>query len=359
MELTNCRDISIYMGNVCNFNCHYCDRDYIEGQIGGQRLRKEDAGDIVKFIQAALGDGTNDTLQMLSFHGGEPFVYASVMEHILEHILSEVPGDYPIFIQTNGSLLLDNRKFLEKYADRLMISISYDFLFQELNRTKFAIRDTLAMLHDLGIWVQMQHVIPIDDPRAFSLQAIKNIADTCMPHGVNKINLIPLRHIRGLDRFRTIVSEVDLKQMFSALLRYVQHLYVLGFHVSIDGHNDDDKFIDKAYFGNHKQLVLSPDGYIYPEYDFLEYQFTDARIGQWKGNIDVYRDEDNFASRYSEECTSCSSFDKCGIKYLYAMFDMDPHDKESCKTFYEMIDVAIKHVQKMHQKPTLFHWIGI
>lgn len=354
MDNTGLRDISIYLGNVCNFNCTYCDRDYIKDTIGGQHMTTNDIPLIIDFLHEI--DVTNNPPDMFSFHGGEPFTYVKLMDKILSAIVEEIPGDYLVFIQTNGSQMVQNRWFFEKWGRRLAISISYDFLYQDLNRTAFGIEPALQMMNECGVAnIQFQYVMPIQDPRVFSLAAIKSITDICFKHNVKHVNLIPLRHIRGKDRFRVIVDEINLPQFLDAFLKFIHILYVMGINVIIDGHNND---VDKHYFDDHKQMVLSPDGLIYPEYDFLEYKREETTIGRWKHGIEVNRRNNNEVDMLNEHCIRCPSRDMCGLKYLYAMFDKNPSGS-SCVDFYRVLTFIIKHTQKLNQKRGVLEWVGI
>lgn len=348
----NLRDISIYLGNVCNFDCTYCDRDYIKDKIGGQHMTTEDVGDIMWFI-SKVGAMSNPP-EMFSFHGGEPFTYVKIMDKIMSEIMLWVPGDYRFFIQTNGSMMLQNRWFFEKWGERLIISISYDFMYQEINRKLFGIVPTIEMLKGCGVKdIQFQYVMPLNDPKVFSLSAIKAISDVCLKHNIRSINLIPLRHIRGKDKFRVILDEIDVPQCIDAFIKFIDILYVMGLDVIVDGHSTD---IDKHYFDNHKQLVLSPDGFIYPEYDFLEYKRTETALGRWKPNLEVNMETDEDALLL-QECTSCPQRDVCGLKFLHKMFDKPPSG--SCVQFYQMLTIVIKHAQKLRQKRSILEWVGI
>lgn len=350
--MSNLRDISIYLGDVCNFNCTYCDRDYIKDTIGGQHMTKDDVLPIMYFL-GKVGAITNPP-EMFSFHGGEPFTYAKIMDAIMTEIMLSIPGDYKFFVQTNGSQLVQNRWFFEKWGKWLIISVSYDFMYQDINRTQFGIVPAIEMLKECGINdIQFQYVMPIHDPKVFSLSAIKAITDVCLKHGVRSINLIPLRHIRGKDKFRVIVDEIDVPQCIDAFIKFIEILYVVGLDVIVDGHSTD---IDKHYFANHKQLVLSPDGFIYPEYDFLEYKRRETTIGNWRqgGGLEHSINEDTLLHN---QCISCPQRDNCGLKFLYKMFDQPP--KGGCVQFYRMLNIVILHAQKLRQKRNLLEWIGI
>lgn len=356
-KLPGCEDISIYMGNACNFNCSYCDRDYIKNDIGSQQMEDEDIPQIIEFLRTMSTDG-EFPVPMLSFHGGEPFVFIKHIDKILDAITAEFPdATFPIFIQTNGSRIVNNEWFLQKWNSRLHISISYDFIYQDINRSGFNIDKALEMLNKYNVQgIQLQYVMPIQDPKVFSLRSVKSITDLCFKHNIRKVDLIPLRHIRGQTKFQVVIDSVDLKQFFHAFMKFIQILYVMGIDAIVDGHSDG---IDKHYYDNHKQMVLSPDGYIYPEYDFLEYQRHETVIGTWKDKIEVYRSEATIKenSLIHDKCKVCPSRSTCGLKFLYHMWEKEPG--ENCVTFYKMVEILILHAQKLKEKPTLLHWVGV
>ncbi|MCW6598676.1 radical SAM protein [Yersinia ruckeri] len=344
------QDISIYLGNVCNFNCTYCDRRYVKS-LGNQKMQAFQIPHIIDFFKKL-----DELPEMISFHGGEPFLYVDIMDGILDR-LAEIDYKPRIFIQTNGSMLLKHRDFLDKWKDYLFVSISFDFAFQGLNRTEFPIVETIQTLNEFNIGVQLQYVMPLNNKQVFSLQAIDSILEVWKSCKVESLNLIPLRHIRGKDQFQVLVHDMNIQALIQELLKFIQLLYVFGINIYIDGHSGAE--IDKNYFGDHKQLVLSPDGYIYPEYDFLEYRVEGSRLGSWLGIIDVQRSnsqQEQFL--IPKSCLTCPQKDNCGLKFLHSLFDTQPqHDK--CSTFYQGLTIAIKHLAKLKAKPTLLHHLGV
>ena len=346
--LGKCKDVSIYLGNKCNFNCTYCDRDYITESVGDQAWSASDTNALRDLISAIQGEDI-----MFSFHGGEPFVYVKRMSQVIEMIVEIVPTA-KFFIQTNGSLIEQCMWFLEAWGDRLTVSISYDFQYQGKNRTDFSIVGAINALKSCGVRdIQFQHVIPIDDPTSMSLNAIQAINRTCMETGVRSINLIPLRHRRGANKFHVIIEDISPPHFANAFKKMLEILYVLQIHVVIDGHTGE---IDKQYFDDHKQMVLSPDGLIYPEYDFLEYQMHNATIGRWKPYLDIKRVEGSDDHLLKDKCKQCPTRSQCGIKYLHKQFDVEPSGVK-CAQFYQIVSALIEYNIKLRTKSSMLEWV--
>lgn len=351
--LVGCHDISIYVGNTCNFDCTYCDRDYIKNTIGGQMMSGIE--EIITFMHQVLAGDSE--VQMISFHGGEPFVYIKFIDAFMDQFVSDFGNKYKFFIQTNGSLIEKHKSFIDKWNKQLIISISYDFMFQKINRSEVDIVKVALLLVNSGVYhVQYQYVMPINDRAVFSFNSLQNIISTCRKTGISHIDLIPLRHIRGGDKFEVIIDQINLNEFFGAFLAFIQMLYIQHINVVIDGHSSS---IDKGYFAHHKQIILSPDGYIYPEYDFLEYKVESARVGRWKtDNVAISRNiKDQEDSMLLDTCKRCDLQSGCGLKFLYYLFDTQP--KGPCAVFYKMMDTIINHNIKLKQHSNLLTSIGI
>jgi len=342
--------IVIYLGNTCNFDCTYCDRGYIES-LGGQNLTRDSSQGIREFIEWV--DSQSNEIDRISFHGGEPLLFMIRIRETMEWLFPIAKkNNWQITITTNGSLIKENEDFFEKYKDVLYVTVSYDFMYQSENREEFDVIEMAAVLNATCKKWQWQCVLPIDKSDSFSFDNIKHIVSTCYKTGCRSINIIPLRHRRGKEKFDVIIDKVDLKQFLDAFIQFLQILYIKKLFIHIDGCYSK---IDKAYFSEHGKLILSPDGFIYPEFDFLEYKTVNARIGDWRLK-QIWRNQGD-AGRIHDSCLTCEKRPSCGLKYLYHLFDVVPGTQ--CKEFYTYIDYSIVHLAQLNKKPNLLSWIGI
>jgi radical SAM protein with 4Fe4S-binding SPASM domain len=360
-DLDRLKHISIYLGNTCNFDCTYCDREYIAKDIGGQTLKHGWISLIENFFDRVVPNCKD--LNFITVHGGEPFLFLSRMDQVFtalydKHIKNT---DRYFGITTNGSKIAESKDFMSKWGSKLKLTISYDFMFQKENREDFDVKEMADAIHDHGATMQWQYVVPINDKRAFSMEAITNIVKTCQATGCSTVNLIPLRHRRGARKFDVLIDELPLPEFFDNFIQFITILYAKNINVYVDGIYGPVSAIDKFYYDNHNKIILSPDGYMYPEYDFLEYKRKEFQVGQWTdGTVQFepkfYRQRDE-RDLIRPECFDCSSKDSCGLKYLYKMFNEKP--KGSCVQFYKMIDASVGYAYKLQQKDSVFEWVGI
>ena len=339
----------IYLGDHCNFDCSYCDRGYIKS-LGGQSLSSTTRDEMKEYFEWL--EQQDHAIEKVSFHGGEPMLFVKRMDEIMRWLYPMAKRNgWVITMTTNGSLVAENEWFFERYGDVLYATISYDFNYQGINRELFDV-DAMARVLNKHItaW-QWQFVIPIDDPSSFSFNTLKDVVSTCYRTNCRVVNIIPLRHKRGKDKFDVIIDRLDLEQFWAAFLEFIQILYVKKIDVWIDGNYNR---IDKAYFAEHQKAVLSPDGYLYPEFEFLEYKIKEARIGSWKDK--TFWTSEGDEGKIREGCMTCEQKATCGLKYLYYMFDEEP--KGNCVKFYRYLDAAIKHNTALLEEKTLLHHIG-
>jgi len=353
LNLTKCRNISVYLGGNCNFNCTYCDRDMIKDAVGYSAMSMKDVPRIIEFIKEVAHDDPDYPMYMISFFGGEPFVFVKVMDAIIKGVVDAGFDETKFLIQSNGSLILEHKEFIERWNKKLHISISYDFAYQEMHRTTYDIDATLSFLKGTVNHVQMQSVVPVNKPDCFTVDKLQSIVQLYEKYQMDRLSLIPLRHLRGPGRFKTFISEVPLEHVFQKMLQFVQILHLYKINVVVDGMINH---IEKSYFDEHKQIVIAPDGHLYPEFDFVEYKVEGARIGEWRDDIWVNTSTDDHHLSHTR-CHTCPAYGKCGIKYLYKMW-ADKPEAECYKAsqFYEMI---IRHLFALKDAGELFKVIGI
>lgn len=349
-DLSGIKLLVLYLGNTCNFDCTYCDRGYI-ASLGGQSFGRQVTDETKNFFEWV--ESQPNEIERVSFHGGEPMLFIKRMEQVMQWLYPMAKKNgWVITMTTNGSLIKQEEWFFEKYGDVLYATVSYDFMYQEKNREAFDVFEMADVLNKYCTAWQWQFVLPIDDPSAFSFDNIKEIVSTCYKTNCRVLNVIPLRHKRGKDKFDVIIDRLDLKQFLDAFLQFIQILYLKKIMVWIDGNYTS---IDKAYFSSHNKLILSPDGYMYPEFEFLEYKIADARIGDWK-NKQIWKNTGD-EGKIPKSCMGCEKQPSCGLKYLYHMFDQQPNGK--CKEFYTYMDYAIFHNAKLNEKRSILEHIGI
>lgn len=356
-QLKNCNTVAIYLGNTCNFNCTYCDREYISDKIGGQNFSNHQLKLIHNFFTQIYKDSTL-SVDRVALHGGEPFLFVKRMDQILDNIKPFLDKhNLYVSITTNASLLEESKWFLEKWAKYLKLTFSYDFIFQKENRESVDINKVIDICNELNIGIHWQFVMPITDRRAFSLDLVKDIVHTVSRCKVQKtINLIPLRHERGRDKFKVYIDDLDLYQFADALTKFINTLYNYNLMVYVDGSYGS---VDKNYLGEHYKMILSPDGYIYPEYDFCEYKTEEYRIGRWTDGLStnfepvIHRYGEDF--EFKQKCLTCPSKKSCGLKYLYQLFDEQPGNK--CSTYYKIIDLMVEYVTKLNSKNGFIEWV--
>jgi MoaA/NifB/PqqE/SkfB family radical SAM enzyme len=346
LDFAGIKAITIYLGDTCNFDCVYCDRTYIREDIGSQNLSKRSFDDIVNFMKIAK-EHAHD-LKAISFHGGEPMLYIKRIDQLMDLIHPLFGDTIEYYMTTNGSLIPENEWFFQKW-NHFHVTLSYDFNYQEVNREAIDLKALADTLYRNNCYLMFQFVCP---PDGFNENTIAAVISACKEARCDTVNLIPLRHHRGKQKFKVLVDDFDMKWYSVYFMRFIQTLYVQGINLNIDGNYDK---IDKQYLNNHGKLILSPDGFIYPEFDYLEYKRKEFRVGKWRGGVELNRvkSEEDFIR---EGCQSCELRDVCGLKYLYHMFDEEPGGK--CVDFYRTISLMVRHLHKLKQKPTLMHWIG-
>jgi radical SAM protein with 4Fe4S-binding SPASM domain len=121
----------------------------------------------------------------------------------------------------------------------------------------------------------------------------------------------------------------------------------------LDGVDDftEDSFKD---YSDPVELIVSPDGYLYPEFDFLDYRQEHLRSGKWRDGVEIYED---VPFKMREECESCPTKNICGLKYARQEFDLD-FKTFNCRKFLILQQMTFKHINKLKNKTLLEH-VGI
>ena len=334
-------DLVIYTGTQCNFNCGYCDRDYIKEAHGYQKLKLGDLPDIYKLLDTLTQD-----FKMLSFHGGEPFLFVKIMDKIMSY-----KKQYPLYyIQTNGSLILKNKEFLTKWADRLLISISYDFNYQETNRTLFDVDETLEFLKSKNIPVKLQSVVPMSGD-FFKARTMTQIMTWYEKGWVQKFGFVALKYTRSPKAYTIHLDDMSkeyIASFFQKYLVFLQTLVINNIPFHLDG-VDDFKVHDYNEYDNPSELIVSPDGYLYSEFDFLDYRQTEVRSGKWRNGLELYND---VQYKLLDYCKTCSTRDMCGLKYARSAFDL-PITLKHCEYFLTLQRMTFMHLNKLKNKSLL------
>lgn len=348
-DLEGLRHVSVYLGDHCNFDCTYCDRGYIKS-LGGQALGHHFPQRIKEFLDEILPYA--DDLDMITLHGGEPFLFTKRMDEILTLILPILKKKkLRVGITTNGSLIMDNAWFIEKWSKHIRITLSYDFIYQECNRESFDVEKLVDYLRFKEVPIIWQYVLPIQKRNAFSLDNIVSIVRLVNRSGSNILNLIPLRHHRGEHKFTELLENIDMKQFAGAMIKFINTLYNYNVRVFVDGNSE---VVEKSYMENHNKVILSPDGYMYPEYDFCEYKREEFRVGEWHKKIQFYRLQDD-SNVIQSKCIECPMRQNCGLKYLHKMFGTEPGDK--CVQFYNIIEGLVTYTHILYEKNNFYEWV--
>lgn len=353
IDIPGCETITIYLGGQCNFNCTYCDRDYVQ-HIGYQKAKVSDVDNVLLFLRRVAVDGAIP-VQLIVLQGGEPFMFVKSMDAYMTAIDNEFGTNHRYYIQTNGSLVTKNADFLDKWKHRVYVSVSYDFGFQSTNRTPFDVDAMIELLHTYNIPMHFQCVYPIFEPGAFNHDVISNIVHTYRNIQNKELVLLFLRHYRGKDKFKTFFADADIGLVLQQVVNMLTILHASGIKVTIDGHTDD--IIRKSYFNNHKMMVLSPDGLIYPEFDFAEYKYESAAIGRWKQHpvypVELNRTFDSTPLEYTP-CHTCFIKEDCGMRFVYKICEKEP-ELPKCQQFMVLVRTAVNYNRWIHSQPSLVH----
>lgn len=114
--------LSIALSEACNLNCTYCNVD----------KQSKTSIDPILFLQTFKEVREKNPLETIKvdFYGGEPLLHFNKIKYIIESIYDD---NLKYFMPTNG-LLLDQEKLNYLIKHNVEISLSFDGLWQDINR---------------------------------------------------------------------------------------------------------------------------------------------------------------------------------------------------------------------------------
>lgn len=125
--------MSIALSEQCNLNCTYCNVDKLSKKRIDPQL-------FLKQYHQKRTDLPNEKFQV-DFYGGEPLLQWDIVKNIVE----EISGDgSKLFMPTNGLLLTQDKvDYLNEHG--FQVSISFDGLWQDINRKQHNNSGTLDL----------------------------------------------------------------------------------------------------------------------------------------------------------------------------------------------------------------------
>ena len=125
--------MSIALSEQCNLNCTYCNVDKLSKKKISSSLFLDE-------FWKKRTEFPNELFQ-IDFYGGEPLLQWPIVKEVIEATKSEKNLQY--FMPTNGLLLNDERvEYLNKHD--VLVSLSFDGLWQDANRKQHDGKETLS-----------------------------------------------------------------------------------------------------------------------------------------------------------------------------------------------------------------------
>jgi len=349
--------VGIYLGSNCNYNCVYCDRQTINNSM----MTEEDIPGIIEWLQQYTICPNETQIENLTFYGGEPFIWVDMMDKIMEQIDETICNKMSYHICTNGTFIERDKWFLKKWQDRLNISLSYDFAYQtdhrELpnNGPYLDINKALTFLSTLNLQqLEIYYTMTINKSSIFSMDRVTDIVKLFNQYNrIDKLSILPVRFDNHTTPNNYLTNTFPIKEFIQKMIKFSELLYVAGIPVVIDG-------IDNVHSGalpsieNQTLHILSPDGNIYNDYVFLEYNYTEASFGNWRT-----KELCEFKETIRLRCKTCSVSDICNDKYYYKVwFTENDLNNSCCEEFNKMIVVWLnKYLAKLKTKQNLVEHI--
>ena len=167
-------NIELAIGYKCDAKCTYCYQKNCPQAYGQFYMQQDVIDSSIVFIKDALKDLKTDEEANIIFDGGEPLYYVDIIDHFIEGLGRE-DKVVQFTINTNGfyihKFINKFKYFNNKFNDKLVINVSYDYFLQNKNRQDYSykkIRDNIKLLDKNNIKFFVKTVIPHEDLVHFS-----------------------------------------------------------------------------------------------------------------------------------------------------------------------------------------------
>jgi MoaA/NifB/PqqE/SkfB family radical SAM enzyme len=344
-------DLSFYITTNCQMKCSYCNNNTLEKKSISEINLNEN-------LKSFIEENNISVINTVSFHGGEPLLKITIMKTIMEIFDNTNVKVSEILIQTNGVAIETNNTLLKDFITtfnakyKIRFSISYDFLFNYENRNETGLNgDNNPIIKRLNflsgfnnVFIQLQMVLDLKD-LILSDSLILSIKEMYFNKNIrfSSLIIIPLKFItKNNKRYNQnfLVYEKYTKNDFFKFYKFIEAINNLNIHLIIDGNN---YLPTKNYFDNYKQIVLAPNGFIYPDYEFYEFDSVDNKysIGNWlEKNIATSKPENEELFK-DPICEVCPNSDFCSIKYIKVLHNLKPFNYDRCKYYMREISAII------------------
>jgi uncharacterized protein len=326
------KNISIVLGQDCNFNCSYC---YMHGK-NSERMSIDTAREAADFLIDGFGLSEYLTAPcvVLDFIGGEPLLYVQTIDKFMERFLlrayekSHPWGiNHAISMSSNGSLFLtpESQNFFRKYRGRANIGITIDG-DRELHDSCRVYRDGRGTYDDvyraLNVAMEMGYVV--STKVTIAPENMKRI-----PEAILHLFGLGLTGVSANVVFEDVWSITHAREFYVVLKELADmvldgELYKLHYttlfteKLGTPLQETDDK---NWCGGDGSMLAIGPDGILYPCIRYMGYSLSKNRnpyiIGNLKDGINTASNEVSGLksitrrSQSDDECFNCPVAQGC------------------------------------------------
>lgn len=204
-------------------------------------------------------------------------------------------------------------------------------------------------------YIQLQCVVPLNIENVFNDDFLNSILRIYSKYKLNKLSLILLKSIfTGTQMTEYTLRNINFIKLGSDLIDYINILLNKGIYLAIEGfysESDKSSYYIKEYF---KQIVICPDGNVYPDYDFYTRNKVDFIIGSWKSNEKQDLMIEHIFNCLDERCKKCNKHHFCRLKFIKPVFDSDLlfSDWPRCKEFIDILYTVILYLTNKKRELT-------